>query len=128
MLSAHGLEIFLLSQLFAVGNDLFLHKVPEGGDPLGLTQFLGIGKENRDIATNTTSREQQTLKIRQPIKASFRMRRSRAGSSLRPGRASHAAHDENIRDYGTFDFDNGYCIRWHMYSRSVRYPLLASDF
>ncbi len=71
---------------------------------------LGMMEEwkNGKNQSNTTSRGQQTLKIRQPIKASSRMRRSRAGSSLRPGFASHAAHDENIRNYDTFGLDSGY--------------------
>mmetsp|Transcript_29234 Transcript_29234/g.56584 ORF Transcript_29234/g.56584 Transcript_29234/m.56584 type:complete len:233 (-) Transcript_29234:1262-1960(-) len=49
MRSAHGSEIFFCSQDFAVSDDLFLDKVAEGGDPLGLAQFLWIRQKNRHI-------------------------------------------------------------------------------
>lgn len=32
---------------FPVGDDLFLHEIAEGGDALGVTQFLGISEEHR---------------------------------------------------------------------------------
>ena len=33
----------------AMGNELFGDEVAEGGDPLGLAQFLGIGEEHRNL-------------------------------------------------------------------------------